>query len=218
MHIPGFTEEDIRSALTIEDEKSLTPDQIDTLTGLWTDIFDAILAAYTPAHAPLGKIEIAAIKQIAMPYIKDATRGFLDADLTLSLAFCHTDQDQYDDQLQYVRTRKALFMLAARSSGMSMDELSSITGLPKMIIAKQIDALDLTDINIANYSDYDKELPKLVADEREWKADLRYMHIRQAILMRVAHIKGMDIETISRLTRVPPLTVAHQIDTLGLEP
>ena len=34
MLIPGFTEEDIRSALTIEDEESLTPDQIDTLTGL----------------------------------------------------------------------------------------------------------------------------------------------------------------------------------------
>lgn len=61
MLIPGFTEEDIRSALTIEDEESLTPDQIDTLTGLWTDIFDAILAAYTPAHAPMGESEIAAI-------------------------------------------------------------------------------------------------------------------------------------------------------------
>ena len=76
MHIPGFTEEDIRSALTIEDEKSLTPDQIDILTGLWTDIFDAILAAYTPAHAPMGESEIAAIKQIAMPYIKVATKEF----------------------------------------------------------------------------------------------------------------------------------------------
>lgn len=215
MHIPGFTEEDIRSALTIEDEESLTPNQIDTLTGLWTDIFDAILAAYTPAHAPMGKIEIAAIKQIAMPYIKDATREFLRTDSALSLAFDQTNQ--FDDQLQYVRTRKALFMLAARSSGMSMDELSRITGLPKMTIAKQIDALDLTGINIADYSDYDKELPKLVADEREWEADIHYMHIRQAILMRVAHIKGMDIKTISRLSHVPPLTVAHQIQTLGLE-
>lgn len=214
MHIPGFTEEDIRSTLTIEDEENLTQDQIDTLTGLWTDIFDAILAAYTPAHAPLGKIEISAIRQIAMPYIKDATREFLCTDSALSLAFCHTNQ--FDDQLQYVSTRKTLFMLAARSSGMSMDELSRITGLPKMTIAKQIDALDLTGINIADYSDYDKELPKLVADEREWEADIRYMHIRQAILMRVAHIKGMDIETISRLSHVPPLTVAHQIDTLGL--
>lgn len=216
MHIPGFTEEDIRSTLTIEDEESLTPDQIDTLTGLWTDIFNAILAAYTPANAPMGKIEIPAIKQIAMPYIKDATREFFCADSTLSLAFDQTNQ--FDDQLQYVRTRKALFMLAACSSGMSMDELSCITGLPKMTIAKQIDTLDLTNINIADYSDYDKELPKLVADEREWEADLRYMHIRQAILMRVAHIKGMDIKTISRLSHVPPLTVARQIDTLGLEP
>ena len=34
--------------------------------------------------------------------------------------------------------------------------------------------------------------------------------------MRVAHIKGMDIKTISRLSHVPPLTVAHQIQTLGL--
>lgn len=214
MLIPGFTEDDIRSILTVEDEENLTSEQIDTLTGLWTDIFDAILAAYTPAHAPMGKTEIAAIKQIAMPYIKDATRGFLNADPTLSLAFCHTDQ--FDDQLQYVRTRKTLFMLAARSSGVSIDELSRITRLPKMTIAKQIDALDLTDMNIADYSDYDKELPKLVADEREWEADLRYMHIRQAILMRVAHIKGMDIKTISRLSHVPPLTVAHQIQTLGL--
>lgn len=214
MLIPGFTEEDIRSALTIEDEEILTPDQIDTLTGLWTDIFDAILAAYTPAHAPMGESEIAAIKQIAMPYIKDATREFLCTDSALSLAFDQTNQ--FDDQLQYVRTRKALFMLAARSSGMSMDELSRITGLPKMTIAKQIDALDLTGINIADYSDYDKELPKLVADEREWEADIHYMHIRQAIFMRVAHIKGMDIETISRLCHVPPLTVAHQIETLGL--
>lgn len=128
--------------------------------------------------------------------------------------FCHTNQ--FDDQLQYVRTRKALFMLAARSSGVSMDELSRITGSPKMTIAKQIDALDLTGINIADYSDYDKELPKLVADEREWEADIRYMHIRQAILMRVAHIKGMGIKTISRLSHIPPLTVAHQIQTLGL--
>lgn len=64
MHIPGFTEGDIRSTLTIEDEENLTQDQIDTLTGLWTDIFDAILAAYTPAHAPMGESEIAAIKQI----------------------------------------------------------------------------------------------------------------------------------------------------------
>lgn len=214
MHIPGFTEKDIRSVLTIEDEENLTPDQIDTLTGLWTDIFNAILAAYTPTDAPMGKTEIAAIKQIAMPYIKDATREFLYADNNLSFAFDQTNQ--FDDQLQYVRTRKALFMLAARESGVSMDELSRITGLPKMTITKQIDALDLTDINIANYSNYDKELPKLVADEREWEADLRYMHIRQAILMRVAHIKGMDIETISRLSHVPPLTVAHKIDTLGL--
>lgn len=214
MHIPGFTEEDIRSALTIEDEESLTQAQIDTLTGLWPDIFDAVLTAYTPAHAPMGKIEIAAIKQIAMPYIKDATREFLCTDSALSLAFDQTNQ--FDDQLQYVRTRKALFMLAARSSGMSMDELSRITGLPKMTIAKQIDALDLTGINIADYSNYDKELPKLVADEQEWEADVRYMHIRQAILMRVAHIKGMDIKTISRLSHVPPLTVAHQIQTLGL--
>lgn len=214
MHIPGFTEEDIRSALTIEDEESLTPDQIDTLTGLWTDIFDAILAAYTPAHAPMGENEIAAIKQIAMPYIKDATREFFCTYNTLSFAFDQTNQ--FDDQLQYVRTRKVLFMLAARSSGMSMDELSYITGLPKMTITKQIDALDLTGINIADYSNYDKELPKLVADEQEWEADVRYMHIRQAILMRVAHIKGMDIKTISRLSHVPPLTVAHQIQTLGL--
>lgn len=214
MHIPGFTEEDIRSALTLEDEENLTQDQIDTLTGLWTDIFDAILAAYTPAHAPMGKTEIVAIKQIAMPYIKDATREFLCTDSALSLAFDQTNQ--FDDQLQYVRTRKALFMLAARSSGMSMDELSCITGLPKMTIARQIDALDLADINITDYSNYDKELPKLVADEREWEADLRYMHIRQAILMRVAHIKDMDIKTISRLSHVPPLTVAHQIQTLGL--
>ena len=214
MLIPGFTEEDIRSVLKVGDEENLNSEQIDTLTGLWTNIFDAILAAYTPAHAPLGKIEISAIRQIAMPYIKDATRGFLDADLTLSLAFCHTNQ--FNDQLQYVRTRKALFMLAARSSGVSMDELSRITGLPKMAIAKQIDALDLTGIDIADYSDYDKELPKLVADEREWEADLRRARIRQAIRMRVAHIKGMDIETISRLTHVPPLTVAHEIDTLGL--
>lgn len=214
MHIPGFTKKDIRSALTVEDEESLTQAQIDTLTGLWTDIFDAVLTAYTPAHAPMGKIEIAAIKQIAMPYIKDATREFLCTDSALSLAFDQTNQ--FDDQLQYVRTRKALFMLAARSSGMSMDELSRITGLPKMTIAKQIDALDLTGINIADYSNYDKELPKLVADEQEWEADVRYMHIRQAILMRVAHIKGMDIKTISRLSHVPPLTVAHQIQTLGL--
>lgn len=35
MHIPGFTEEDIRSALTIEDEENLTQDQIDTLTGIF---------------------------------------------------------------------------------------------------------------------------------------------------------------------------------------
>lgn len=216
MLIPGFTEEDIRSVLTKSQNEELTHEQMDTLLGIWNDIFDAILTAYTPAHAPLGKIEISAIRQIAMPYIEDATRGFLDADTTLSLAFCHTDQ--FDDQLQYVRTRKTLFMLAARSSGVSMDELSRITGLPKMTIAKQIDALDLTGINIADYSDYDKELPKLVADEREWEADLRYMHIRQAILMRVAHIKGMDIKEISRLSHVPPLTVAHQIDTLGLEP
>lgn len=214
MFIPGFTEEDIRSVLTVEDEENLTPDQIDTLTSLWTDIFDAILTAYTPAHAPMGKTEIAAIKQIAMPYIKDATREFLYANSTLSLAFEQTNQ--FDEQLQYVSTRKTLFMLAARASGVSMDELSRITGLPKLTITKQIDALDLTGINIADYSDYDKELPKLVADEREWEADLRYMHIRQAILMRVAHIKGMDIETISRLSHVPPLTVAHQIDTLGL--
>lgn len=214
MHIPGFTEEDIRSALTIEDEENLTPDQIDTLTGLWTDIFNAILAAYTPAHAPMGESEIAAIKQIAMPYIKDATREFLYANSALSLNF--EQINEFDNQLQYVRTRKALFMLAARSSGVSMDELSRITGLPKMTIAKQIDALDLTDINIADYSNYDKELPKLVADEQEWEADVRYMHIRQAILMRVAHIKGMDIKTISRLSHVPPLTVAHQIQTLGL--
>lgn len=214
MHIPGFTEEDIRSALTIEDEESLTPDQIDTLTGLWTDIFDAVLTAYTPAHAPMGKIEIAAIKQIAMPYIKDATREFLCTDSALSLAFDQTNQ--FDNQLQYVRTRKALFMLAARSSSVSMDELSRITGLPKMTIAKQIDALDLTGINIADYSNYDKELPKLVADEQEWEADVRYIHIRQAILMRVAHIKGMNIKTISRLSHVPPLTVDHQIQTLGL--
>lgn len=215
MHIPGFTEEDIRSALTIEDEENLTQDQIDTLTSLWTDIFDAILAAYTPAHAPMGKSEIAAIKQIAMPYIKDATREFLYANSALSLNF--EQINEFDNQLQYVRTRKALFMLAARSSGVSMDELSRITGLPKMTIAKQIDALDLTGINIADYSNYDKELPKLVADEQEWEADVRYMHIRQAILMRVAHIKGMDIKTISRLSHVPPLTVAHQIQTLGLE-
>lgn len=214
MHIPGFTEEDIRSALTIEDEESLTTDQIDTLTGLWTDIFNAILAAYTPAHAPMGESEIAAIKQIAMPYIKDATREFLYANSALSLNF--EQINEFDNQLQYVRTRKALFMLAARSSGVSMDELSRITGLPKMTIAKQIDALDLTGINIADYSNYDKELPKLVADEQEWEADVRYMHIRQAILMRVAHIKGMDIKTISRLSHVPPLTVAHQIQTLGL--
>lgn len=214
MHIPGFTKKDIRSALTVEDEENLTQAQIDTLTGLWTDIFDAVLTAYTPAHAPMGKIEIAAIKQIAMPYIKDATREFLCTDSALSLAFDQTNQ--FDDQLQYVRTRKVLFMLAARSSGMSMGELSCITGLPKMTITKQIDALDLTGINIADYSDYGKELPKLVADERKWEADLRYMHIRQAILMRVAHIKGMDIKTISRLSHVPPLTVAHQIQTLGL--
>lgn len=200
--------------MTIEDEENLTPDQIDTLTGLWTDIFDAIVAAYTPAHAPMGESEIAAIKQIAMPYIKDATREFFCTYNTLSFAFDQTNQ--FDDQLQYVRTRKALFMLAARSSGVSMDELSRITGLPKMTIAKQIDALDLTGINIADYSNYDKELPKLVADEQEWRADVRYMHIRQAILMRVAHIKGMDIKTISRLSHVPPLTVAHQIQTLGL--
>ena len=209
-----FTEEDIRFVLTKSQNEELTHEQMDTLLGIWNDIFDAILTAYTPAHAPLGKIEISAIRQIAMPYIKDATKEFLDADPTLSLAFCHTDQ--FDDQLQYIRTRKTLFMLAARSSGVSMDELSRITGLPKMTIAKQIDALDLTGINIADYSDYDKELPKLVADEREWEADLRYMHIRQAILMRVAHIKGMDIKTISRLSHVPPLTVAHQIQTLGL--
>lgn len=214
MHIPGFTEEDIRSTLTIEDEESLTQAQIDTLTGLWTDIFDAVLTAYTPAHAPMGKIEIAAIKQIAMPYIKDATREFLYANSALSLNF--EQINEFDNQLQYVRTRKELFMLAARSSGVSMDELSRITGLPKMTIAKQIDALDLTGINIADYSNYDKELPKLVADEQEWEADVRYMHIRQAILMRVAHIKGMDIKTISRLSHVPPLTVAHQIQTLGL--
>lgn len=214
MHIPGFTEEDIRSALTIEDEESLTPDQIDTLTGLWTDIFNAILTAYTPTHAPMGESEIAAIKQIAMPYIKDATREFLYANSALSLNF--EQINEFDNQLQYVRTRKALFMLAARSSGVSMDELSRITGLPKMTIAKQIDALDLTGINIADYPNYDKELPKLVADEQEWEADVRYMHIRQAILMRVAHIKGMDIKTISRLSHVPPLTVAHQIQTLGL--
>ena len=214
MHIPGFTEEDIRSALTIENEEKLTQDQIDTLTGLWTDIFDAILAAYTPAHAPMGESEIAAIKQIAMPYIKDATREFLYANSALSLNF--EQINEFDNQLQYVRTRKALFMLAARSSGVSMDELSRITGLPKMTIAKQIDALDLTGINITDYSNYDKELPKLVADEQEWEADVRYMHIRQAILMRVAHIKGMDIKTISRLSHVPPLTVAHQIQTLGL--
>jgi hypothetical protein len=214
MSTPFFTEEDIRFVLTKSQNEKLTHEQMDTLLGIWDDIFDAILTAYTPAHAPLGKIEISAIRQIAMPYIKDATKEFLDADPTLSLAFCHTDQ--FDDQLQYIRTRKTLFMLAARSSGVSMDELSRITGLPKMTIAKQIDALDLTGINIADYSDYDKELPKLVADEREWEADLRYMHIRQAILMRVAHIKGMDIKTISRLSHVPPLTVAHQIQTLGL--
>lgn len=162
----------------------------------------------------MGESEIAAIKQIAMPYIKDATREFFCTYNTLSFAFDQTNQ--FDDQLQYVRTRKVLFMLAARASGISMDELSCITELPKMTITKQIDALDLTGINIADYSDYDKELPKLVADEREWEADLRYMHIRQAILMCVAHIKGMDIETISRLCHVPPLTVAHQIQTLGL--
>jgi hypothetical protein len=214
MSTPFFTEEDIRFVLTKSQNEKLTHEQMDTLLGIWDDIFDAILTAYTPAHAPLGKIEISAIRQIAMPYIKDATKEFLDADPTLSLAFCHTDQ--FDDQLQYIRTRKTLFMLAARSSGVSMDELSRITGLPKMTIAKQIDALDLTGINIADYSDYDKELPKLVADEREWEADLHYMHIRQAILMRVAHIKGMDIKTISRLSHVPPLTVAHQIQTLGL--
>lgn len=216
MSTPFFTEEDIRFVLTKSQNEELTHEQMDTLLGIWNDIFDAILTAYTPAHAPLGKIEISAIRQIAMPYIKDATKEFLDADPTLSLAFCHTDQ--FDDQLQYIRTRKTLFMLAARSSGVSMDELSRITGLPKMTIAKQIDALDLTGINIADYSDYDKELPKLVADEREWEADLRYMHIRQAILMRVAHVLGMDIKTISRLSHIPPLTVAHQIDTLGLEP
>lgn len=214
MSTPFFTEEDIRFVLTKSQNEELTHEQMDTLLGIWNDIFDAILTAYTPAHAPLGKIEISAIRQIAIPYIKDATKEFLDADPTLSLAFCHTDQ--FDDQLQYIRTRKTLFMLAARSSGVSMDELSRITGLPKMTIAKQIDALDLTGINIADYSDYDKELPKLVADEREWEADVRYMHIRQAILMRVAHIKGMDIKTISRLSHVPPLTVAHQINTLGL--
>ena len=214
MSTPFFTEEDIRFVLTKSQNEKLTHEQMDTLLGIWDDIFDAILTAYTPAHAPLGKIEVSAIRQIAMPYIKDATKEFLDADPTLSLAFCHTDQ--FDDQLQYIRTRKTLFMLAARSSGVSMDELSRITGLPKMTIAKQIDALDLTGINIADYSDYDKELPKLVADEREWEADLHYMHIRQAILMRVAHIKGMDIKTISRLSHVPPLTVAHQIQTLGL--
>lgn len=214
MSTPFFTEEDIRFVLTKSQNEELTHEQMDTLLGIWNDIFDAILTAYTPAHAPLGKIEISAIRQIAMPYIKDATKEFLDADPTLSLAFCHTNQ--FDDQLQYIRTRKTLFMLAARSSGVNMDELSRITGLPKMTIAKQIDALDLTGINIADYSDYDKELPKLIADEREWEADLRYMHIRQAILMRVAHIKGMDIKTISRLSHVPPLTVAHQIQTLGL--
>ena len=214
MSTPFFTEEDIHFVLTKSQNEELTHEQMDTLLGIWNDIFDAILTAYTPTHAPLGKIEISAIRQIAMPYIKDATKEFLDADPTLSLAFCHTDR--FDDQLQYIRTRKTLFMLAARSSGVSMDELSRITGLPKMTIAKQIDALDLTGINIADYSDYDKELPKLVADEREWEADLRYMHIRQAILMRVAHIKGMDIKTISRLSHVPPLTVAHQIQTLGL--
>lgn len=214
MLIPGFTKDDIRSVLTKSQNEELTHEQMDTLLGIWNDIFDAILAAYTPAHAPLGKIEISAIRQIAMPYIKDATRGFLDADPALSLAFCHTDQ--FDDQLQYVRTRKTLFMLSARSSGVNMDELSRITGLPKITIAKQINALDLTGINIADYPDYDKELPKLVADERKWEADRRYMRIRQAILMRVAHIKGMDIETISRLSHVPPLTVAHQIETLGL--
>lgn len=216
MHIPGFTEKDIRSALTIEDEENLTQDQIDTLTGLWADIFDAILAAYTPAHAPLGKIEISAIQQIAMPYIKDATREFLCADSALSLTFCHTNQ--FDDQLQYVRTRKVLFMLAARSSGVSMDELSRITGLPKMTIAQQINAVDLTDVNIADYFVYKENLPTYVAKERELEARIRHAHIRQAILMRVAHIKGMDIETISRLSHVPPLTVAHQIDTLGLKP
>ena len=54
MHIPGFTEEDIRSALTIEDEENLTQDQIDTLTGLWTNIFDAFLAAYTPRSRSYG--------------------------------------------------------------------------------------------------------------------------------------------------------------------
>lgn len=214
MSTPFFTEEDIRFVLTKSQNEELTHEQMDTLLGIWNDIFDAILTAYTPAHAPLGKIEISAIRQIAMPYIKDATREFFCTYNTLSFAFDQTNQ--FDDQLQYVRTRKVLFMLAARSSGVSMDELSRITGLPKMTIAKQIDALDLTGINIADYSDYDKELPKLVADEREWGADLRYMHIRQAILMRVAHIKGMDIKTISRLSHVPPLTVAHQIQTLGL--
>lgn len=216
MLIPGFTENDIRSVCTKSQNEELTHEQMDTLLGIWNDIFDAILTVYTPTHAPLGEIEISAIRQIAMPYIKDATQEFLCADSALSLAFEQTNQ--FDDQLQYVSTRKTLFMLAARTSGVSMDELSRITGLPKMTIAKQIDAVDLTGINIADYSDYDKELPKLVADEREWEADLRYMHIRQAILMRVAHTKGMGIKEISRLSHVPPLTVAHQIDTLGLEP
>lgn len=216
MPTPFFAQEDIKCVLTKSEKENLTHEQMDTLVVIWNDIFDAILAAYTPAHAPLGKIEISVIQQIAMPYIKDATREFLCTDSALSLAFDQTNQ--FDDQLQYVSTRKTLFMLAARSSGVSMDELSHITGLPKMTIAKQIDALDLTGINIADYSDYDKELPKLVADEREWEADIRYMRIRQAILMRVAHIKGMGIKEISRLSHVPPLTVAHQIDTLGLEP
>lgn len=214
MPTPFFTEDDIRFVLTKSENEDLTHEQMDTLVGIWNDIFDAILAAYTPAHAPLGRVEISVIQQIAMPYIKDATREFLYADSTLSLAFCHTDQ--YDDQLQYVRTRKALFMLTAHASGESMDELSRITGLPKMTIAKQIDSVDLTDIDIADYSDYDKELPKLVDDERELEAKIRRAHIYQAILMRVAHIKGMDIKTISRLSHVPPLTVAHQIQTLGL--
>ena len=214
MHIPGFTEEDIRSALTIEDEENLTQDQIDTLTGLWTDIFDAILAAYTPAHAPMGESEIAAIKQIAMPYIKAATKEFFYADDKLSLAFRHTDQ--YDEELYYVRTIKTRLMLTAHASGVSMDELSRITGLPKMTIAQQINAVDLTDVNIADYFVYKENLPTYVAKERELEARIRHAHIRQAILMRVAHIKGMDIKTISRLSHVPPLTVAHQIQTLGL--
>ena len=141
----------------------------------------------------MGESEIAATKQIAMPYIKAATKEFFYADDKLSLAFRHTDQ--YDEELYYVRTIKTRLMLTAHASGVSMDELSRITGLPKMTIAQQINAVDLTDVDIADYFVYKENLPTYVAKERELEARIRHAHIRQAILMRVAHTKGMDIKT-----------------------